>query len=171
MSDYGENYAKITDLYFAVWNMYPPINFIWIDFKSGTLKIGERKKETDGVADYAEAVKKASENFIELISYDSTGKPILNFEGKPSVPEEPCDKYLLDRNDLATFLVDMEDVGLLDWKPQYPSLREGQCWRIDIYMRDGEKHYSGQTRYPERWADFGRSLGGLVNKARNGTKI
>lgn len=164
----NQQYLQITDLHFAVWNMIKPVNFIWVDVKNRCVRVGSKDEPTDTVQDMIEARAAQKDSFIELISYDSEGKPILNFEenGEDNFEYEGLTTYKAHAEDLVVFLSDMEDIALLDWK-NYPSLREGLCWRIDVHYKGGEKHISGQSRFPEKWAEFGKSLNGLIKKVQS----
>lgn len=160
-------YSQFTDLHFAAWNMIKPINYIWIDFVDKCVRCGVKDEPTDAVQDEKAAIEAQKDKFVELISYDGDGKPILSFDESRAVLEETdYISYPVSSADLALFLEEMEEIGLLGWKNQFPSLREGLCWRIDCYYGDEEKHMSGQSRFPEHWALFGKSLNGLVKKAQ-----
>jgi len=163
----NQQYLQITDLHFAVWNMIKPVNFIWVDVKNRCVKVGTKDDSTDTVQDIREAKLAAKDAFVELISYDANGVPILHFDDDDEDAGfiDGFTTYRAKADDLVTFLSDMEDIGILDWK-NYPSLREGQCWRIDIYYIGGEKHISGQSRFPAQWAEFGKALTGLINKVK-----
>jgi len=160
-------YSSFTDLHFAVWNMIKPINYIWIDFTDRCVRCGVKNEPTDAVQDERAAIAAQQERFVELISYDADGKPILSFDdSRPVLDNVDYESYPTTEGDIKLFLEEMEEIGLLGWKEQWPSLREGLCWRIDIYYDGGEKHLSGQSRFPEQWNLFGKSLNGLVKKAQ-----
>lgn len=162
----NQQYLQITDLHFAVWNMVKPVNFIWVDVKNRCLKVGTKDEATDTVQDVIDARQAQKDAFIELISYDEEGKPILRFDEDEAVFEDGYTTYKASAEDLVIFLSDMEDIGLLEWK-NYPSLREGVCWRIDVHYAGGEKHISGQSRFPAQWTEFGKALNGLVRKVQS----
>lgn len=163
----SQTYAQFTDLHFAVWNMIKPINYIWIDFTSRCVRCGVKDEPTDAVQDERAAIAAAKDSFVELISYDADGKPVLGFdEEAPIIEDSNRQTYPCSESDLELFLEELEEVNLLGWKNQFPSLREGLCWRIDCYYGGKEKHMSGQSRFPEQWTLFGKSLNGLVKKAQ-----
>ena len=162
----NKQYLRITDIHFAFWNMIKPVNFIWVDVKDRCVKVGSKDEATDTVQDTLEAQNASKDAFVELISYDAAGEPVLNFEEKQTEYEDGYTTYKASAEDLVIFLSDMEDIGLLEWK-NYPSLREGVCWRIDIHSVDGEKHISGQSRFPQQWAEFCKALNGLVKKVQS----
>jgi len=161
----NQQYLQITDLHFAVWNMIKPVNFIWVDVKNRCVKVGSKDEATDTVQDIVEAKTAAKEAYIELISYDENGTPILRFD-EDSQFDDGYTTYKAKAEDLVIFLSDMEDIGLLEWK-NYPSLREGVCWRIDVHYIGGEKHISGQSRFPAQWTEFGKALNGLIKKVQS----
>ena len=167
----SKDYRSFQHLHFAVWNMVKPINYIWIDFEDGCVRCGTKDEPTDAVKDEIEAIEQRKNAFIELISYDDEGKPLLGFDSAddPYVMDSRCTEYPVSEDDLAAFLCDMHDMELLSWRNHFPSMREGLCWRIDIYYEGGEKHLSGQSRFPEHWVEFGKTLGNLVKKAQSGT--
>ena len=165
----GNDYQHFEHLHFAVWNMIKPVNFIWIDFGDKCVRCGSKDEATDAVVDEREAIEERKNAFIELISYDSDGNPVLGFDevdrGKPIDPR--YSEYPLSDEDLEAFLCDMSELELLSWRNHFPSMREGLCWRIDVYYNGEEKHMSGQSRFPDKWVEFGKSLGGLVKKAQS----
>ena len=146
--------------------MIKPVNFIWVDVKDRCVKVGTKDEATDTVLDVIAAKEARKDAYVELISYDDAGEPVLNFEERIIEYEDGYTTYPASAEDLVIFLSDMEDIGLLDWK-NYPSLREGVCWRIDIHHVGGEKHISGQSRYPQQWAEFCKALNGLVKKVQS----
>ncbi len=160
----NSEYSKFTHLHFAVWNMIKPINFIWVDFEEKCVKCGVKDEPDDPIQAEREAEAAKGETFVELISYDDDGAPVLGFDEKDS--PKPYDIYPADPDDLVAFLCDLQDLEILSWRNQFPSLREGLCWRIDIYYEGGQKHMSGQTRFPPDWEAFGKSLNALVEKAQ-----
>ncbi len=162
----NQQYLQITDIHFAFWNMIKPVNFIWVDVKDRCVKVGSKDEATDTVKDVLDAKEAKKDSYIELISYDSDGEPVLNFDGDGAEYDDGYTTYKASAEDLVIFLSDMEDIGLLEWK-NYPSLREGVCWRIDIHSVSGEKHFSGQSRYPQQWAEFCKALNGLVKKVQS----
>ncbi|MBQ4312887.1 MAG: hypothetical protein IJC18_01635 [Clostridia bacterium] len=166
--DNNENYQylDITDLHFAVWNMIKPVNFIWIDFTDKCVRCGSKDEPTDTIKEDIELQEAQKEAFQELISYDEDGLPVLCFDKEPGRNDDPYTTYPADDADLLGFLGDMEEIDMLSWRTQYPSLREGLCWRIDVYFNEGEKHFSGQARFPQNWAEFGKSLDGLVKRVQ-----
>lgn len=161
-------YSGFTDLHFAVWNMIKPVNYIWIDFVDRCVRCGVKDEPTDAIQDERAALEALKDRFVELISYDAEGKPVLSFDdSRPVLENVDYQSYPTTLSDLELFLDEMEEIDLLGWKEQWPSLREGLCWRIDCYYEGGEKHLSGQSRFPEHWTLFGKSLNGLVKKAQD----
>ena len=157
-------YRSITDLYFAVWDMTPPYNYIWVDFAGRRLSKGTKKVDEDPIQTRREAnpidlLKRM--DYVELISYDEQGRAVLGFDKSDAIDDRGIPA---NRKDLDDFLSDLQDIGILDWREQYPSMRDGLCWRIDIYSDDGEKHMSGQTRFPQEWAAFGRAMAILIDR-------
>ena len=160
----NNEYSKFTDLHFAVWNMIKPINFIWVDFEEKCVRCGVKDEPNDPVRDELDAAAAKGETFVELISYDESGSPVLGFD--ESEKKYPFDSYPASEDDLLAFLCDLQELDILSWRNQFPSLREGLCWRIDIYYHGGEKHMSGQTRFPPDWNEFGKSLNALVDRVQ-----
>ncbi|MBP3414320.1 MAG: hypothetical protein J6L81_03865 [Clostridia bacterium] len=164
-SPLNNEYSKLHHLHFAVWNMIKPINFIWVDFDEQCVRCGVKNEPDDPIAAMREEEAAKDEVFVELISYDDDGMPVLGFDPKES--EKPYTEYPAQSDDLVAFLCDLQELDILSWRNQFPSLREGLCWRIDIYYDEkGEKHMSGQTRFPPDWAAFGKSLNALVEKVQ-----
>ena len=160
-------YQKITDLYFAVWDMAPPYNYIWVDFAGGRLSKGTKKIDEDPIKTRREANPidlLDRMDYVELISYDEQGRAMLGFEQ----PDSDDGGIPANRRYLDAFLRDLQDIDILAWREQYPSMRDGLCWRIDIYTEGGEKHMSGQTRFPQEWAAFGRAMAVLIDRVESG---
>ena len=161
----GFRYSDITDLHFAVWNMIKPVNFIWVDFAERAVRCGVKDESTDTVADQRALDEQQKNAFVELIAYEDDGTPILGFDSPIRKQTEPWSSYRAEIEELDAFLGDMEEIDLLGWRNSLPSLKEGLCWRIDIYAKGGkEKHMSGQARFPAQWSAFGKSLNALVQK-------
>ena len=158
-------YQRFSDLHFAVWNMIKPVNYIWVDFDDRCVRCGVKNEPTDAIADERAAAELAKDAFIELISYDEDGSPILGFDDE--AVKKDYAEYPASDEDIAAFLGDMESIDLLGWRNQFPSLREGLCWRIDVYYEGGEKHISGQARFPQEWTAFGKSLNALVKRSQD----
>lgn len=148
--------------------MTKPVNFIWVDVENRCVKVGSKDEPTDTVQDIIDARAAARDKYIELIFYGEDGAPILNFDDEAAVFEDGYTTYRARAEDLVIFLSDMQDIDLLGWK-NYPSLREGICWRIDIHYPGGEKHISGQSRFPAQWSEFGKALNGLIKKVQSNT--
>ena len=172
-------YANLSDLYFAVWDMIPPYNFVWVDFKGKRLQTGVKKVDEDPIAAINKSVgggfsQTDEQDFVELISYDSEGLPVLNFDG-PNRSE----KGWINAKDICinALLKELQEMDILDWRCQYPSIREGICWRVDIYgsiygssdkgEEKIEKHLSGQARFPNDWQRFGKAIAAFVESCQN----
>jgi hypothetical protein len=160
----NNEYDKITELYFAVWNMIKPVNFIWVNFRERTVRCGSWGIFDDPKKAAEEFDSNKGEEFVELISYDNNGRPVLSFDEQQFNVPGSCSEAAAA--DLLHFLETLESIDFLNWRPLYPSLREGLCWRIDTYMEDGQKHYSGQSRFPSQWAAFGKALNELVESVQ-----
>lgn len=159
----NHTYSEITDLHFAVWNMIKPVNFIWVDFADKCVRCGVKDEPDDPIKAEREQNEAMKDEFVELISYDEDGRPVLGFDGEAQ-KEEPYASYSADDIQLGEFTDELKRIDLLSWRNQYPSMREGLCWRIDVYYNGGEKHMSGQSRFPAEWASFGKALNLLVEK-------
>lgn len=157
-------YRDITDLHFAVWNMIKPVNFIWVDINDCCVKCGVKDQTTDTVADQRQFEEQQKNAFVELIAYDDDGNPMLGFDEPIKKQKYPYSVYKATPEELEAFLGDMEEIELLNWRNSFPSLNEGLCWRIDVYAKTGEKHMSGQARFPKAWSAFGKSLNALVQR-------
>ena len=160
----NKEYSRISELFFAVWNNNPPINYIWIDFENQQVVGGHH----DAICDLAGERRRLNDQggkFVELISYDENGKPILHFDNYTFEEDVPFVKA--NRADLLRFLAVLQKIDVLSWRNSFPSHREGISWRLDIYsVNGGEKHSSGQARFPVYWAEFGKALGELLQAAQ-----
>ncbi len=156
----NEEYSRISELFFAVWNVDPPINYIWVDFASEQVVCGQHDQICD-LAGERRSLKAQGGRFVELISYDENGEAIRNFDGYSF--EEKIPFLKANRADLLQFLGVLQTVEILSWRNNMPSKREGISWRIDIYSSNGsEKHSKGQARFPKEWTDFGKAISELV---------
>ncbi|MCL2486484.1 MAG: hypothetical protein FWE86_02650 [Oscillospiraceae bacterium] len=170
-------YTGLTDLYFAVWDMIPPYNYIWIDFKGKRLLTGTKKDNEDPVAAIKNnpsgpnADQDDEEDFVELISYDADGNPVVKFED-PDLAEKGRGKkgwIKAKEADINTLLRELQDMDILGWRNQYPSIRDGICWRVDLYGSPGEKHMSGQARFPAEWHRFGKAVAAFAESCGGNT--
>lgn len=144
--------------------MIKPVNFIWVNFRDRTVRCGAWDIFGDPKKAAEEFEASRGEDFVELISYDRNGKPVLSFDDVQfNIPGSCADA---SPSDLLKFLETLESIDFLNWRPSYPSLREGLCWRIDTYTEDGQKHYSGQSRFPQQWTAFGKALNELVSSVQ-----
>ena len=85
--------------------------------------------------------------------------------------EEEIPFLKANRADLLRFLAVLQKIDILSWRSSFPSQREGISWRVDIYSENGgEKHSSGQARFPAEWAEFGKSISALVQSVQSGGK-
>lgn len=162
----NKEYGRLSELFFAVWNVNPPINYIWVDFEGRRVMCGQNDEICD-LAGERRNLKQQGGKFIELISYDENGEPILNFDNFSFEEEVP----FIDANkaDLVKFLEVLQKIDILSWRNNFPSRREGISWRVDIYSQNGsEKHSSGQARFPTEWAEFGRAISALVQSVQIG---
>lgn len=162
----NKEYGRISELFFAVWNVNPPINYIWVDFENRRVMCGQNDEICD-LAGERRNLKQQGGKFVELISYNENGEPILNFDNFSFEEEVP----FIDANqaDLIKFLEVLQKIDILSWRNSFPSRREGISWRIDIYSQNGsEKHSNGQARFPTEWAEFGRAISALVQSVQVG---
>ena len=164
----NKEYSRISELFFAVWNNNPPINYIWIDFENQQVVGGHH----DAICDLAGERRRLNDQggkFVELISYDENGEAIRNFDAFSFEEEIPFLKA--NRADLMRFLGVLQKIDILSWRSSCPSQREGISWRIDIYSGNGsEKHSKGQARFPVEWAEFGKSISMLVQSVQADNK-
>ena len=164
----NKEYGRISELFFAVWNVNPPINYIWVDFENKRVMCGQNDEICD-LAGERRNIKTQGGKFVELISYDENGEPILNFDNFSF--EEDAPFVEASQADLMKFLSVLQKIDILSWRSSFPSRREGISWRVDIYSQNGsEKHSSGQARFPLEWAEFGRSISALVQSVQNDNK-
>lgn len=164
----NEEYSRISELFFAVWNAQPPINYIWVDFENSQVMCGQYERVCD-LAGERRSVRSQGGKFVELISYDENGEAIRNFDNCSFEEKPPFLKA--NRADLLKFLGQLQSVEILSWRGNLPSKREGISWRIDIYSGSaeanvpahiGEKHCKGQARFPKEWTQFGKAISELV---------
>lgn len=161
----NEEYGRISELFFAVWNVDPPINYIWVDFEAEQVMCGQYERVCD-LAGERRSIRAQGGKFVELISYDENGEAIRNFDGCSFEEKVPFLKA--SRADLLRFLGELQKVEILSWRNNLPSKREGISWRIDIYSGNGsEKHSKGQARFPKEWADFGKAISTLVQAVQD----
>jgi hypothetical protein len=162
--DINKEYSRISELFFAVWNTSPPINYIWVDFENEKVVGGHHDSVCD-LAGERRNLRNQGGRFVELISYDEKGNAIRNFDNYTFEEDVPFVKA--NRADLLRFLAVLQQIDILSWRNSFPSQREGISWRVDIYSSNGsEKHSSGQARFPLNWAEFGRAIGELLQSAQ-----
>lgn len=161
----NEEYSRISELFFAVWNGNPPINYVWVDFENGQVLCGQH----DAVCDLAgerRSIQAQGGRFVELISYDENGEAIRNFDNCCFEENPPFQK--VSRADLIRFLGVLQTIEILSWRNNMPSKREGISWRVDIYSKNNsEKHSKGQARFPKEWTDFGKAVSELLQAVDN----
>lgn len=159
----NKEYGKISELFFAVWNVKPPINYIWVDFDKCKIMCGQNDEICDLAAERRNLNNQGGK-FVELISYDESGEPILNFDSFSF--EQGAPFIDLNKADALKFLAVLQKIDVLAWRNSFPSKREGISWRVDIYSNNGsEKHSNGQARFPLEWAEFGKAISTLVQSA------
>lgn len=160
----NREYGRISELFFAVWNVKPPINYIWVDFDGGQVMCGQHDEICD-LAGERRSIQAQGGKFIELISYDENGEAIRNFDNYSFEEEAPF--LAANRSDLLQFLGVLQNIDVLGWRNNFPSQRDGISWRVDIYSSNGsEKHSKGQARFPVEWAEFGRAISALVQSVQ-----
>ena len=158
----NKEYGRLSELFFAVWNVSPPVNYIWVDFDNQQVMCGQHDEICD-LAGERRNLKAQGGKFVELISYDENGEAIRNFDNFGE--ELPFLKA--NRADLLSFLSVLQQIDILSWRNSFPSQRDGISWRVDIYSQNGsEKHSSGQARFPTEWAEFGRAISALVQSVQ-----
>lgn len=164
----NKEYSRLSELFFAVWNVEPPINYIWVDFDNEQVMCGQHDEICD-LAGERRNLRAQGGKFVELISYDENGEAIRNFDAFSFEEEIPFLKA--NRADLMRFLGVLQKIDILSWRSSFPSQREGISWRIDIYSGNGsEKHSKGQARFPVEWAEFGKSISMLVQSVQADNK-
>ena len=164
----NKEYSRISELFFAVWNVSPPVNYIWVDFANQQVMCGQHDEICD-LAGERKNLREQGGKFVELISYDENGEAIRNFDCFSFEEEIPFLKA--NRADLLRFLAVLQKIDILSWRSSFPSQREGISGRVDIYSENGgEKHSSGQARFPAEWAEFGKSISALVQSVQSGGK-
>ena len=160
----NKEYGRISELFFAVWNVSPPVNYIWVDFENEQVMCGQHDDTCD-LAGERRNLRSQGGKFVELISYDENGEAIRNFDSFSFEEEIPFLKA--NRADLLSFLSVLQNIDILSWRNSFPSQRDGISWRVDIYSDNGsEKHSSGQARFPTEWAEFGKSISTLVQSVQ-----
>ena len=158
----NKEYGRICELFFAVWNVSPPVNYIWVDFDNQQVMCGQHDDVCD-LAGERRNLRSQGGKFVELISYDENGEAIRNFD---SFSFEEA-----NRADLLSFLATLQKIDILSWRNTFPSQRDGISWRVDIYSENGgEKHSTGQARFPAEWAEFGKSISALVQSVQADNK-
>ncbi len=161
----NKEYSRISELFFAVWNVNPPINYIWVDFANNCLMCGQNDRICD-LAGERRNQRGQGGKFVELISYDKNGEPILNFDSFSS--DDGARFVAASRSDLMKFLATLQKIDILSWRNSFPSRREGISWRVDIYSENGgQKHSNGQARFPMEWTEFGQSISTLVQSVQS----
>ena len=164
----NKEYSRINELFFAVWNVKPPINYIWVDFEAGQVMCGQSDEICD-LAGERRNLKAQGGKFVELISYDENNEAICNFDNYAFEEEAPF--LPANRADMLKFLGILQKIDILSWRNHFPSQRDGISWRVDIYSSNGsEKHSSGQARFPVEWAEFGRGISALVQSVQTDNK-
>ena len=161
----NKEYSRISELFFAVWNVKPPVNIIWVDFDKQLVMCGQHDVICDLAGERRNARTQGA-RFVELISYDENGNAIRNFDNCSFEEEIPF--LRANKADLLRFLAVLQKIDVLSWRNSFPSQREGISWRLDIYSSNGgEKHTSGQARFPTEWAEFGKAISELVEAVKN----
>ena len=164
----NKEYGRLSELFFAVWNVSPPVNYIWVDFDNQQVMCGQHDEICD-LAGERRNLKAQGGKFVELISYDENGEAIRNFDSFSFEEEIPF--LRANRADLLNFLAVLQSIDILSWRNSFPSQRDGISWRVDIYSQNGsEKHSSGQARFPTEWAEFGRAISALVQSVQSDHK-
>ncbi len=160
----NKEYSRISELFFAVWNVNPPINYIWVDFENEKVMCGQHDEICD-LAGERRSIKAQGGKFVELISYDENGEAIRNFDTYSFEEDVPFLKA--NRADLLKFLGVLQSIDILSWRSNFPSQREGISWRVDIYSNNNsEKHSKGQARFPLEWSEFGKAISSVVQSVQ-----
>lgn len=155
----NREYSKITNMYFAIWQGDESANYILIDFANARMERGSQPVANDIIA--ARRREDDDNAFVELISYDRDGRPILNFDDPAD--DEPEDMGVpVPKSAIEQLRLQLQAVDILSWRNNLPSSRKGISWRIDIYSEGGEKHMSGQARFPTEWTRFSKAVSALV---------
>ena len=72
----NKEYGRLSELFFSVWNVSPPVNYIWVDFENEQVMCGQHDEICD-LAGERRNLKAQGGKFVELISYDEKPSEIL----------------------------------------------------------------------------------------------
>ena len=109
----NKEYGRISELFFAVWNVSPPVNYIWVDFENEQVMCGQHDNTCD-LAGERRNLRSQGGKFVELISYDENGEAIRNFDSYSFEEEIPFLKA--NRADLLSFLSVLQKIDILSWR-------------------------------------------------------